>query len=102
MRFPPALRHRRYRLLWIGLIVSVTGTRMQAAAVLWHIHEINEAPIALGGIGLAHILPILLFSLIAGVAADALNRRSLLFLTQTALALLAALLGWLTLRGAVN
>jgi MFS family permease len=102
MRFPPALRHRRYRLLWIGLIVSVTGTRMQAATVLWHIHEINAAPMALGGIGLAHILPILAFSLVAGVAADALNRRSLLFLTQTALALLAALLGWLTLSGAVN
>jgi MFS family permease len=102
MRFPPALRHRRYRLLWIGLIISVTGTRMQAAAVLWHIHEINAAPIALGAVGLAQILPILLFSLVAGVAADAINRRRLLFLTQTALALLAALLGWLTMSGAVS
>jgi MFS family permease len=102
MRFPPALHHRRYTLLWIGLIISVTGTRMQAAAVLWHIHEINEAPIALGGVGLAQILPILLFSLVAGVAADAINRRRLLFMTQTALALLAALLGWLTISGAVN
>ena len=102
MRFPPALRHRRYTLLWIGLIISVTGTRMQAAAILWHIHEINEAPIALGGVGLAQILPILLFSLIAGVAADAINRRRLMFMTQTALALLAALLGWLTMSGAVS
>jgi MFS family permease len=102
MRFPPALHHRRYRLLWIGLIISVTGTRMQAAAVLWHIHEINEAPIALGGVGLAQILPILVFSLVAGVAADAINRRRLMFMTQTALALLAALLGWLTMSGAVS
>jgi MFS family permease len=102
MHFPPALRHRRYRLLWIGLIISVTGTRMQAAAVLWHIHEINEAPIALGGVGLAQILPILLFSLVAGVAADAINRRRLMFLTQTAMALLAALLGWLTIKGEVS
>ncbi len=100
MRFPPALRHRRYRLLWIGLLISVTGTRMQAAAVLWHIHEINPEPIALGAVGLANILPILVLSLVAGVAANSVNRRRLMFLTQTALALLAALLGWLTMSGA--
>jgi MFS family permease len=82
------------------LLISVTGTRMQAAAVLWHIHEINPEPIALGAVGLANILPILAFSLVAGVAADAVNRRRLMFFTQTSLALLAALLGWLTLSGA--
>jgi len=102
MRFPTALRHRRYRFLWIGLIISVTGSRMQAAAVLWHVHEINGQPIALGGVGLANILPILVLSLVAGVAADAVNRRRLLFLTQTSLALLAALLGWLTFQGAAT
>ena len=102
MRFPTALRHRRYRFLWIGLIISITGSRMQAAAVLWHVHEINGQPIALGGVGLANILPILVLSLVAGVAADAVNRRRLLFLTQTSLALLAALLGWLTFQGAAT
>ncbi|MCJ7677649.1 MAG: MFS transporter [Anaerolineales bacterium] len=102
MRFPPALRHRRYRLLWIGLMISVTGTRMQSAAVLWHVHEINGQPIALGGVGLANILPILLLSLVAGVAADSVNRRQLMFLTQTSLALLAALLGWLTITGSAS
>ena len=75
---------------------------MQAAAVLWHIHEINAAPIALGAVGLAHILRILLFSVVAGVAADPFNRRRLMFVTQTALALLAALLRWLTMSGAVS
>ena len=101
MRLPTALRHRRYRLLWIGLMISVTGTRMQSAAVLWHVHEINEQPIALGGVGLANILPILVLSLVAGVAADSVNRRRLMFLTQMTLALLAALLGWLTMTGNV-
>jgi len=102
MRIPTALRHRRYRLLWVGLIISVTGTRMQAAAVLWHVHEINPQPVALGGVGLANILPILVLSMVAGVAADAVNRRRLMFLTQASLALLAALLGWLTLTGAAT
>ncbi|MCJ7706962.1 MAG: MFS transporter, partial [Anaerolineales bacterium] len=96
---PPALRHRRYRLLWFGLLISVTGTQMQSAAILWHVHELTGQPIALGGVGLARIVPVLAFSLLAGVVADTLNRRHLILLTQTLLALLAALLGWLTLRG---
>ena len=32
-----ALRHRNYRLIWIGLLVSITGTMMQNAALLWHV-----------------------------------------------------------------
>jgi MFS family permease len=99
---PPALRHRRYRLLWIGLLISIAGTRMQAAAILWHINQVSGQPLALGGVGLANIVPVLFFSLLAGVAADAINRRRLLLVTQTALAVLAGLLGWLTMRGAVS
>lgn len=98
-QLPPALRHRRYRLLWLGLIVSVAGTQMQAAAILWHVNEITPLPIALGAVGLARIVPILLFSLFAGVAADAWNRRRLMMITQSGLTLLALTLGWLTLRG---
>jgi len=72
---------------------------MQFAAVLWHINTINGEAIALGGLGLVRILPILIFSLVAGVVADVVNRRSLMLLTQGVLALMSLLLGWLTLRG---
>jgi MFS family permease len=78
------------------MIFSATGTRMQAAAVLWHVHNLSGQAIALGNVGLVSILPVLAFSLLAGAAADALNRRRLMFLTQTTLAALAALLGWFT------
>jgi MFS family permease len=101
-RLPPALLHRRYRLLWLGLMISVIGTRMQLAAVLWHINKLSGEPIALGGLGLVGILPILFFSLIAGVVADALNRRRLMFLTNTGMALMSLLLGILTLQGLNN
>jgi MFS family permease len=98
-RFPPALRHRRYRLLWLGLIISVAGTQMQTAAILWHVNQLNPQPIALGGVGLARILPFLLFSLVAGVAADVWNRRRILFITQSALALFALVLAGMTIAG---
>ncbi len=98
-RLPVSLRYRKYRLLWLGLIVSIAGSRMQTAAVLWHINELSGQPIALGMVGLVTILPVLLFSLFAGTIADAFNRRRVMFATQSALALLAGLLGWVTLQG---
>src|SRR4029450_4137270 len=38
-----ALRHRNFRLLWIGLLVSFSGTFMQSAAVLWHVSVLVPA-----------------------------------------------------------
>jgi MFS family permease len=99
LRLPPALRHRRFRLLWFGLLISVAGTQMQVAAILWHINELSGEPIALGGVGLARIVPVLVFSLLAGALADTWNRRRLMLITQTALALLAASLAWITRSG---
>ena len=100
--FPPALRYRKYRLLGLGLLISVSGSRMHAAAVLWQVHDLSGEPIALAGVGLSNILPVIVFSVLAGVAADAFNRRYLILVTQSTLALLALLLGWLTLAGRVQ
>jgi MFS family permease len=97
-----ALGHRDFRLLWAGLLLSFTGTYMQSAALLWHVSLLAPADtraLALGLVGLARIGPILLFSLISGVAADALNRRTLMLVTQSMMALLAGVLAVLTIRG---
>jgi MFS family permease len=96
---PPSLQHAQFRYLWVGLLISITGSQMQNAAILWHVNELSGQPIALGAVGLVRILPILLFSLIAGAIADRLNRRKLMFLTQGFLAILALTLGMLTLLG---
>jgi len=93
---PPALRHRGFRLLLSGLFISIAGTQMQSAAILWHVNQLSPHPIALGAVGLARVFPVLVFSLVAGVAADSYNRRRLMFVTQAGLALLSALLGVLT------
>ena len=49
IHLPPALRHRRFRLLWIGLAISIAGSQMQVWSLFWHIRTITEQPIALGG-----------------------------------------------------
>jgi len=97
-----ALQHRNFRLLWIGLLISFSGSMMQNAALLWHVSLLvpaDEKGWALGLVGLVRVIPIVVFSLVAGVVADALNRRKLMLLTQVTAAAVALVLAVLTFRG---
>jgi len=97
-----ALRHRNFRLIWIGLLVSFTGSMMQNAALLWHVSLLvspERKGLALGLVGLVRVVPVVFFSLISGVVADAWDRRRLMLFTQLAATLVAAALGILAFRG---
>lgn len=75
---------------------------MQLWALFWHIRTLTDQPIALGGVGLARILPIIGFSLVGGAVADAINRRRVLFITQTVMVLIGIALTWLTFIGKID
>jgi MFS family permease len=102
MQIPPSLKHPRFFYLWLGLLISIAGTQMQIWAIFWHIRTLTAEPIALGGVGLARILPVIFFSLIGGAIADSFNRRKILFLTQSSAALIALALGLLTQFGHIT
>jgi MFS family permease len=104
LHIPPALKNRRYFYLWVGLVISIAGSQMQISALFWHIRTLTGSPnpLALGGIGLARILPVIFFSLVSGPVADAFNRRQILFITQSLLALIALALALLTFTGQIN
>lgn len=102
VKIPPSLQHRNFALLWGGLLISVAGSQMQLWALFWHVRELSPDPIAVSGIGAARFVPILLFSLIAGVVADRYDRRKIMFITQTVMMLVATALGVLTLAGVVE
>jgi len=97
-----ALQHRNYRLLWIGLFVSFSGSMMQNAGLLWHV-SLLVAPerkgLALGMVGLVRVFPIVIFSMISGVVADAWDRRKLMLFTQIAATIVASVLAMLSFRG---
>ncbi|HKG53258.1 MAG TPA: MFS transporter [Anaerolineales bacterium] len=99
---PPSLKNRRFFYLWLGQLLSIAGTQMQIWALFWHIRTITAQPIALGGVGLARILPIIVFSLISGVIADSFDRRKILFITQFVAGFLALGLGLLTQFGQIT
>ena len=97
-----ALRHRNYRLIWLGLLASMTGSTMQGAALLWHVSLLvppERKGLALGLVGLVKITPIVLFSMISGVVADAWNRRRVMMYTQAGSALVALGLAMVAFAG---
>mgnify|MGYP002378681761 CR=1 FL=1 len=107
-RIPAALsplRYYNYRLLFGGLLVSILGSMMRNAVVLWHVTLLvpeEQRALALGVIGLVRIVPIVVFSLFAGVIADRYDRRRILLVVNGILGLLSVTLAVLTLNGSVN
>lgn len=102
LHIPPSLKHKKFFYLWLGQLISITGTQMQLWALFWHVSQLDKNPIALGGIGLARIIPIIIFSLIGGALADSVDRRRVMFITQSVAAILALTLGLLTQFGQVT
>ena len=102
LKIPPALKHQRFAWLWAGLLISVAGSQMQLWALLWHIRLLTNQPIAVSGIGVVRFVPIVIFSLGAGVVADLYNRRTVMFMTQSVMTLTAAALAYLTWAGEIH
>ncbi|MCY3572972.1 MAG: MFS transporter [Chloroflexi bacterium] len=114
-----ALRYRDFRYLWLGEMVSTTGSQMQLFAINWHIFELLRGQVfhvailgrqvelgaeafGLGMLGLVRVLPIVLFALLGGVLADALDRRQVMLWTRVISAVMAGVLTALTLSGQID
>lgn len=92
----PALQHRHFRRYVAGQGLSLVGFWMQTVAQGWLVYRLSGSELALGVVGFATYLPVLLLAPVAGGVADRLDKRRLVIATQS-LAMLAALaLGALT------
>jgi len=69
---------------------------MQVVAINWHIYLLTRSPLALGFVGLTRVVPIVLFSLWAGVVADRRDRRRLMLTAQIAMTCVALALSGFT------
>lgn len=97
-----SLNIRNYRLYFFSQIVSMSGTWMQLVAQGWLVLKLTDSGVALGTNAALQFLPLLLFGAWGGVVADRLDKRRGLVFTQAAAALLAIVLGVLTLTGVVQ
>ncbi|HEU5315094.1 MAG TPA: MFS transporter, partial [Chloroflexota bacterium] len=78
-----ALRHRSFALLWVGLLLSNSGTWMQSTAQGYLVYELTSSPLALGLLSLSFALPMLLLPPLGGVLADRVDRLALMKVANT-------------------
>jgi MFS family permease len=82
-----ALKGRNYLLYWLGLVFYVLGHRAEYMTFAWMTWEVARDPLALGYLGFAQGVPLVLFQLFGGVLADRVDRLKLLLVTQVGIAL---------------
>src|SRR5215471_6696609 len=96
------LRHRDFRLFWIGLILSSVGSQFTQVAMAWQIYELTNSPLQIGLIGLVRAVPQMVVLLFGGLLADAMNRRKLMMVTQGSLFFVSGSLALLSWTGQVT
>src|SRR2546430_13889429 len=73
------MRHRDFRLLWIGQAISMIGDGTYYVAVAWLVYQnLDGSPAAFAAVGVAWSLPQLLLLLASGALSDRMDRRHLM------------------------
>src|SRR3954469_22685102 len=89
----PLRRHRDFRRLFCGQLVSTFGSMITSVAVPYQIYELTGSSFWVGLLGTVQLVPLLLFGLIGGAYADAIDRRRLLIGAELLLAAASGVLG---------
>lgn len=98
-----SLHIRNFRLFFVGQLISQCGTWMQTIALGWLVlHLSHNSGFAIGLAIALQFIPTLLFGVWGGVIADRFDKRSVLFVTQAAMAAVAVLLAVVDLTNVVQ
>ncbi|MGQ0648872.1 MAG: MFS transporter [Gemmatimonadaceae bacterium] len=100
--FRVLLTHANFRRFWIGQTLSLIGTWMQSMAIGWLALDLSNSAFIVGLVVACSALPILLFSLYAGVIVDHSDKLKIVRLAQSLLLVEASLLWWFTWTGHMN
>jgi len=94
--------HRNFRLFWIGQTVSLIGTWMQQVGQGWLALQLSDSAFIVGLVSAAGSLPVLFFSLYAGVLVDRLDKLRIVTVAQILLSVEAAVLWWAVWSGHIT
>src|SRR6202046_3843304 len=97
-----ALRHRNFRLFFVGQSISVIGTWMTRVATSWLVYRLTSSALLLGIVGFAGQIITFLVAPFAGVLIERLDRRKLIVWTQAAAAVQSLALAVLTLAHVIT
>ena len=76
------LRGREFRLLFIGQMVSFFGSMITFVALPFQLYELTESTLAVGALGVCEFVPIVTVALVSGALADAVDRRTLVRVSE--------------------
>src|SRR5258706_6572345 len=82
----PLRRHRDYRLLYVGRLISFFGSMITFVAVPYQAYALTHSSLVVGLFGVVQLVPLLLLAFLGGALADAVDRRRLVWVTELALA----------------
>lgn len=97
-----ALGYRDFRLVFLTAALSNTGNWMEIVLRNWLVYEISGSAFALGLCNLAHWLPFLILSPLAGAYVDRWDKRWVILCAQVTLTLVTLTLGLLTITGRIG
>lgn len=98
-----SLHHRDFRALWLGLVLSASGSWLQLVGQSLLVLRLSDgSALALGAVSLAQGLAFFIFVLAGGVLADRFEPRRILLITQSASLGLAVVLSLLTVSGLIE
>jgi MFS family permease len=93
---------RDYRFLWLSQLTTAMGQWMDQTSRSWLIYSLTGSPLHLGLVGMTRGLPMLLFGVAAGIAADRYGRKAQLLIAQVVNAFLNIILATLILTGRIQ
>ena len=76
----PLRRHREFRLLWIGQLVSFFGTMVTSVAIPYQVYQLSHSTLLVGALELVSFVPLMTLGLVGGAFADAHDRRRMVLL----------------------
>ena len=85
--FSILLRNRNYRFLYVGQFVSFTGTVITSVALPYQIYYETQSTLMVGLLSLIQLIPMVITMLFGGVLADHYNRRKILLIAESLLAI---------------
>src|SRR5574344_1120922 len=97
-----ALKHRNFKLFFLGQCISLIGTWVQQIAISWLIYKLTNSALLMGIITFAGAIPSLLVSPFAGVEIDRINKHKALIFIQLSFLLEAFILAVFTLTNTIN
>ena len=95
-------RNQTFRTLWIAALASNFGGLVQAVGAAWMMTSLSDSQSMVALVQSSVTLPIMIFSLLAGVFADNFDRRKVMLIAQSFMLVVSVLLafmayeGWLT------